>query len=132
MSLTAITQHLTNLEVFEHVVSTYQEVVSTGGGLNTGSTFEANHGTAVVRASLSDLIADVELSAKRVLNIVELNYFNRWYKTTVQLATEGPLFLRDFDAEVRSKLGAEFSRVGIYPLKQYFAPVDTRTERGSR
>ena len=80
----------------------------------SGSTTNPN----ITKVSVSDFIADVELTAKRTLFQDELETFKRWAaldNRTVAL-TEGLL----------EKLGSAFIERGIDPIGKYLQPIDRR------
>lgn len=126
----SFTSQLSGIEAFNTVIPVYQEVVSTGGGLDTGSQYEADFGnSSIIIPSKSDFICDIELAAKRSLNPTEYSYFLRWYKTGLLMVDQPLIFLFDLDHDVRTKLGAELISRRISPLNEYLAPVDTRVAR---
>jgi excisionase family DNA binding protein len=129
---------------FREVVSRYQEIKESPDrikALNYEKACTSGHATkasSFVRPSNSDFIADVEISAKRCLTPVELQYFTRWYKSCVVVDLDCVKKHIDsfhekyrasaavIDKRVRTKLGSRLIEVGISPFSEYVREVDVR------
>jgi len=131
LSLT-LTDRARAIEAFTAIIPIYQEAVASGGGLSTHTQRETGRfNYAIVEASSSDFIADVESAARRSLDANVLEYFNKFVKTGGFVVEDLASTQIGIWPDLVVVLGAELIRVGIHPLAQYLAPVDTRG-RGKR
>ncbi len=110
---------------FDLIYNSYQEVLSIDGTLSCQKLYERVSGDAeayggspigVVTVTMQDFIADVELAARSVLNKDELIAFKAGGVTP----------------EVKIKMGNEFVRRKIHPLRYYLAPKDLRGAKRGR
>jgi hypothetical protein len=144
---------------FETVISSYQEAISVSGTMSAVN-FEMNgagkathtKNSCLVKPSVSDFLADVEISARRSLDEMELVYFKSSYQSTnVVIANrmeqkehghdrflaahlesyshDAREHIKALDARVRENLGARLVEVGIFPLNKYRAPVDVSKQK---
>jgi hypothetical protein len=126
--------------VFRRVINHYEEIKATNGtnscdvfykSLASGAT-GAKYNSRVIQMSASDLIADVELKAKRVLSIQEYSlwkcvYLNqdKKFETEAKQALGSVRFL-EIKHTMQEKLGEAFVRCKIYPIGRYMKPIDLR------
>lgn len=130
--------HSNNHVAFSSTISLYQEHKENGG---LGPWVED---APEFTPSISDFICDVELSAQKTLDEIELAYFNKVIKTGVLVVSENEgsdfdnelhaylrnrsdserIRLANTDLSVRAKLGAHFIKAGIYPLTTYLTPTN--------
>ncbi len=66
----------------------------------------------------SDFMADVMITAKRVLTPDELSFFKRTFAVRNDPTTITPI-----SVSVQEKMGAAFMTNGIYPVRQYMRSV---------
>lgn len=119
---------------FREVIDQYQEAKAADGGIGAlnyegaiGSSTGKNNGGGTrmrtVMVSLSDFICDVELAAQRVLNPKEQGFWLAYY---VGLADDSEIPNNETKDSIKLKVGKMLIARGIYPLGQYFRPVDCR------
>ena len=126
---------------FSTILSTYQERAHEGG-LTPLNPFADNQTPGGTRPSISDFLADVELSAGKCLTPAEAAFFNNHYKSLNLIVDPAchsepdPALVRmldrlpvawqkeaaELDSSLRSKLGSYFIQAGIFPLSTYLRP----------
>lgn len=127
--------------VFRKIMSTYDETKTSNGTLSCQGFYRsiagesANKGAynpLVVRATASDFICDVELTARRVLSKEEYRFFKLLYldkdKEIAELvvAKSPDNKFNGLKQTVQEKLGFAFDDRGIYPLSKYYKAKDLR------
>jgi hypothetical protein len=147
---------------FEMIISIYQEQSANSGavpcmqygGQSGGGS--ASPRPSVIRPSISDFLADVEINARRCLSLCEHDHFSRYYKFNpgkldgqvivvrqdstnlekciASLPKDRQPLSRFIDKRVRQKLGDRFIEEIIFPFQAYMSPEDTygRKQRTSR
>lgn len=127
--------------VFRKVMSYYDELKSSTGTMSCQGFYKSlqlegtnggKHNPRVVRTSPSDLICDIEITARKVLTKVEYKFFHRLY-----IKKDAPFVAQVEDKspdnkhtklkhQVQEKLGLAFKMRGIHPLAKYLKPRDLR------
>ena len=119
-------------------MATYDDYKAVQGvSANSGSTGRnANKGTGnaggIIEMSPSDFIADVETTALRGLTDPEYNFFNGVFKAkdeqfiTILVQTLGEDRYNKVKKRVSLKMGEELKARGVFPITEYFRPIDTR------
>jgi hypothetical protein len=127
--------------VFRKVLSYYDELVVSHGSNSCEGFYKAltreginggKYNPRIVRATPSDFICDVELTAKRVLTKEEHRFFSLVYLNKDQEICD--LFkdkspdnkFNKLKHSVQEKLGCAFKASGIYPMSKYHKPKDLR------
>ena len=139
------------LEAFRNTVSALQQATQTNHFLPAtdyerpqGGQASYTHRTSIIRPTLSDFIADVELAARRCLNAGELGFFGSLYASCKVVVTERARdtedtslddllqtrperewpAVRSLDNKIREKLGKHFLDCEIYPFSVYMEAKD--------
>ena len=109
------------LEAFSTIVSLYQERKYNGGlePMTLDPNDEPQQPGLSPKPSVSDFIADVELTAIRVLDEQQLRFYFHWFRALRLPATEPPIMYTD--RVVRTKLGKAFIDRGLYPIEKYLS-----------
>jgi hypothetical protein len=125
------------VEAFNAVIPVWQETMAASGGLDAMNYGKREGGfasntacSAVVRPSKSDFVCDIEIAARRSLEVAELRWFKKFYKDAYGQIDEVPEHMAELDLAMREKLGARLLRVKIAPLGRYFQARDVRGKRG--
>ena len=114
---------------FRSVIEYYQEAQETSGSpgalnyeqaaVGAGSGFVVGK----INMTLSDLIADVEIAARRALSDTQHSFFLRVYKGRGEKGRNE--LTRVLDVQVQEALGRDFVDNGIYPVSKYMRSVRT-------
>jgi hypothetical protein len=126
----------------------YSKGGEVGKATNTGS-------SQTVTPSVSDFICDVTISARRVLDVYQLTYFERYYVSgeIVVIPTDDPdmvdgdrfleahlaryaddrrEWIASLDYSMRLALGKRFIDAEMYPVRSYLEPVDVRRKKAGK
>jgi hypothetical protein len=127
--------------VFRKVISYYDELKSCNGTMSCQGFYKSlqqegtnggKHNPKVVRTNPSDLICDVEITARRVLTKVEYKFFRLVYikkdpEMCARLENKSPdNKYNNLKHTVQEKLGLAFKARGLHPLAKYLKPKDLR------
>lgn len=124
-----------NLRAFQSVLSHYSEAKTNES--RDSDSMGMSHG--IVKTSRSDFLCDVELATRRVINN-ELGgtpnlktFFSDFFlkiKTPAQsaemLRIAGTPKMKSVCLQLQEKIGSEFVKREIYPIRAYNIPVDCR------
>lgn len=127
------------LSIFRRVMAAYEDAIAQQGSSgNSGSMGAAandstGNGGGIITMSPSDFICDVQTSALRTLSDHEYAYFRVLYivrnpdlTDAWTTALEHASVLTGMKQRIQLKLGQAFKQRGVYPIGDYFAPLDAR------
>jgi hypothetical protein len=119
---------------FETVMTRYQDVIATSGTIKCMNYANNDKGkvdhalrSCMVKPSMSDFIADVDICARKSLSPLQHRYFVQNYRSLnvlVEDQREAPE-CKILDQRVREHLGAQLVKSKLFPLTLYMEPVDT-------
>lgn len=116
---------------FSDVMEEYQEIKATLGsssceGFYNGLAREGGRtamNTRVVRPSVIDFVADVELAARRALHPAEFTFFRQYYINGENLQPER---VELYDKTVQQKVGKMLIHRRVHPTSNYYKAKDLR------
>lgn len=83
----------------------------------------------IVKATESDFLCDVEITAKRELSPRQYKHFKEiylnenWEARRVLFSSLSKIDYQEYNINIQEVLGQAFKQVGLHPIKSYFKPT---------